>query len=91
MREVEWCDGDKHIMLGLLRMATKLCITVLSSLKLTISMHGSFFLRQCMVSFQKGNSTGTGATRNLESKNGCKCRTSTGFLKPHKISNNLQP
>jgi hypothetical protein len=43
MREVEWCDGDKHIMLGLLRMATKLCITVLSSLKLTISMHGSFF------------------------------------------------
>jgi len=43
MREVEWCDGDKHIMLGLLRMATKLCITVFSSLKLTISMHGSFF------------------------------------------------
>ena len=48
------------------------------------------FLRQCTVSFQKCNSTGTDATRNFESKNAWKCRTSTGFLKPHKISNSLQ-
>lgn len=44
------CNEDKRIMLGLQRMAAKLCITLLSRLQLITSMHGKlfFFLTRAM-------------------------------------------